>query len=788
MTWSNIPRTLKFFRRFNGFIVLNIAGLALGLASVIYIAVWIGYELSYDRFYPKAGRIYRVESVFDYSGDKTVWTITPAPLAGAIRAEMPEVEDAVTMASGRRDVIKAGEQLIFAENLYYTSNSYFNILSTRVLAGDPAKMLKGPDEIVLSTHAAGILFGKEDPIGKTVLLNNKDLLTVSGVIEETPSNTHLKADYLVSFTVLINNGEEVDTWGRFDFITYILLREKTDAEAFNGKISGYLQTKDKDALATLFINPVTRLYLYRDPGFRSFTYPTAERGPIARVILFGLIGFVLLLIACINFINLSTAFASHRAKEIGIRKVNGAGRAGLVLSLFGESLLQTSVATVTALAIVIALLPLFDRITNAGLTIRDLFSLKNIAIYVVMTFVTGIVAGIYPAFVLASFNPVKVFKPLPGDLGQGAGLRKVLVVIQFSLAIIFIFCILVMNRQVMYMQSLDLGFNKDNVMVISPRINPEKVDAIAEQIEKIPGVKKIALGGNVPVSMGNFNTFNRWDGNVTGKPLMFYMVQVDDRYLDLLGIQLADGKYFNPSSYGAEVIVNEAAVEKMEMDQPVGKSIWLGDTRFTIIGVVRDFHFHKLNEEVRPVFIYKNRDWWIKQIFVRLEPGNHFNVVDRIVETVKDETPGFPVRYFFLDQRVDQYYEDERRLSRLINAATVLSIVISCIGLFSLTAFTIRKKYREIGIRKAYGATSANVMLLLQKDFGLLILASAVPALPAGFYIITRWLNSYAYHISLNPIYFIASFLIILSIATLTLVLNTIRAASLNPADTLRNE
>jgi len=338
------------------------------------------------------------------------------------------------------------------------------------------------------------------------------------------------------------------------------------------------------------------------------------------------------------------------------------------------------------------------------------------------------------------------------------------------------------------MQHSDLGFNKDMVMVIDPQTKPDKVDVIAAQIEEIAGVNKVALGGNVPVNMGNFSTLKEWDGNISGKSLKFHLMQVDDRYLDLFDIKLSEGNKFNTASIGSEVIINETAVKKMEMEEPLGKSIWLGDIRYTIIGVVKDFHFHKLKDEILPVFIYKDKDWWIKRIFVKLEPGNYLKIVDNIVDLVNKSTPGFPASYIFLDQEVDRYYDEEKRLSTLINAATFLSIVISCIGLFSLTAFTIRRKRKEIGLRKAYGATATSVLFMLQMDFGKLILLASGIALPAGYFIIKQWLHSYAYHVDLNPSYFLVTLLLIVMIAALTLLFHTLKAANLNPADTLRNE
>lgn len=778
----------RLFRRFNGLVLLNISGLALGLASVIFISIWVSHELSYDRFFTNADRIYRVESLINFSGDPSVWTITPAPVAEAVKNDFPEVEDAVVLQAGYQRAIKADDKLFTADNLYYTNHSYFNIFSTNVISGDRSRLLNGPDEIVISRKIATVLFGDKDPIGKSVLFDNTYLLNVTGVIENSPTNTHLKVDYLVSFSLLEKEGNDVKSWGRIDFITYILLKKQINPVEFNTKLSGYWQSKITGFSATLFINPLTRLYLYRDPGFKSIKYPYTDKGPITRVILFSIIGFVLLLIACINFVNLSTAFASQRAKEIGVRKVNGASKSNLVIHLFGESLLQTSIATAAALLLVILLLPVFAKVSGVEFNISELFSLGNLLIYVILTLFTGFLSGLYPALILSSFNPVKVIKPMPEDGVQGSGLRKILVVIQFGLAIIFIFCILVINRQIRFMQQSDLGFDKDRVMTMYPHVKPETVDVIAEQIEKISGVNQVALGGNVPVNMGNFSTFNKWDGNISGKPLMFYMMQVDDKYLDLLDIKISEGRQFLKGTNAAEVIINETAVKKMEMEEPLGKVIWRGDERYTIVGIVKDFHFHKLKEEIKPVFIYKNKDWWAKRIFVKIDPGNHFKVVGKIVEIVEKYSPGFPVNYMFLDQETDKYYDNERKLSTLINSATILSIVISCIGLFSLTAFTIRKKRKEIGIRKAYGATIPAVLIMLQKEFGKLILISSIIALPAGYYIIKQWLHSYSSHISLTPYYFLAAVIIIVMISALTLIFHTIKAASMNPADTLRNE
>lgn len=778
----------KIIRRINGLVILNISGLALGLTGVIFIAIWVTHELSFDRFYKNTDRIYRVESLLNMTDEPSVWKITPAPVANALRNDFPEVEDAVILQTGFRRSVKVDDKLFLTPNLYFTEHSFFNIFTPKVIQGDTSRLLTGPDDMIISRSIASTLFGDANPVGKQVLFNNRDLLTITAVIEDSPKNTHLRVDYLVPFSLIKKEDSDLESWGRINFITYVLLKEQSDPVAFNQKLAGYWQTKSKVLSRKLFINPLTRLYLYRDPGLSDEKYPYSDNGPIARVILFSMIGLVLLLIAAINFINLSTAFASQRAKEIGIRKVNGAGRANLLIHLFSESVLQTLIATIVAILLVILLLPVFVRISNVEFRVSELFSLRNILIYIVLTLFTGFMGGMYPALVLSAFKPVKVIKPAVEDVVQGSGLRRVLVIIQFAMAFIFVFCILLINKQINFMRRCDLGFDNERVMLIYPHGKPAGIEGVAEQIEKIPGVNKVAVGGNVPVNMGNFNTFSKWDGNSEGRPLIFLMMQVDDKYLDLLDIKLVEGRNFFKGTIADEVIVNETAVRKMNMEDPVGKYIWRGDRRIAIVGVVKDFHTQSLRGEIPPVFIYKSESWWSKWIFVKLDPGNHIQITGKIVDVVARNEPGYPVNYVYLDEETAKYYDNEKRLSILVNAATVLAIVISCIGLFSLTAYTIWRRRKEIGIRKTFGATIPSVLIMLQKEFGKLILLACFLAIPAGYYMISQWLNSYTSHIKISPVYFLVSILIILMVSALTLFYHSYKAASANPGETLRNE
>jgi len=781
---------LLIIRRFNGIILINMAALALGLASVIFIATWVSHELSYDRWHEKHSRIYRIESLLDFTGEPFVWNVAPAPVAAALPNDFPEVEDAVNFYTAYRSSFSIGEEVFNVENAYYTTNAVFRIFSFDLLLGNPETALTDPNALIISESTARKFFGAQNPVGKSVLFNNEDLLIITGIMKDLPFSSHIKINYLLSWNLLVKKGKKLDTWDQYDYYTYALLKENVDPDEFNSKLAGYLKTKKENAAATLFINPLTRIFLYRDPGLPSIKYPAGEKEPITMVILFTIIGVAILMIAVINFINLSTAFASERAKEIGIRKVNGAARSNLVIQFFKESFLQTLIALIAALLIVIFLMPVFIRITNGEFTISFLFEWKNILIYLLLGMVTAVLSGFYSAVVLSRFSPLSVLKVNPDSRLHGSGLRKVLVIIQFALSIIFIFCVMVMKGQIKFMQNQELGFNAEDVMVIYPEEGIEKVNIIAEEIRKIPGVNKVAIGGNVPLNMGNWNTYSHWDGNTSGKTLKFYEMQVDDRYFDLLGFELSEGRNLTRGAPRYEALINESAVRMMEIEDPIGKRIKkeYDNMEYEIVGMVKDFHFKKLSEEIQPIIMFKSTDWFSPRLFIKLGPVNTFEIVDRISNIVSESIPGFPVRYIFLDEEIEKYYNEERRLNSIINLAALLSIVISVIGLFSLTAFTIRRKSKEVGIRKVHGASSGRLAIMLQGQFGTLIIIASVIALPCAYYIITRWLETYAYHIKIHPVYFILTFLTVVIIALVTILFHTLRTANLNPVDTLKDE
>ncbi|TFH37984.1 MAG: ABC transporter permease [Bacteroidia bacterium] len=788
--FSDLSAIIKSVKKIKGIILLNMAGLSLGLVCVFFISVWVSNELSYDKWTENSDSIYRLEALMDFTGEPFVWTNTPYPVIEAMLNDFPEVEEGICINKGYRQTIEINGEQFVPENLYFVPGNFFSIFSLNLLNGDTKSALYNPQSIVISESVADKLYGDDDPVGHEVMLNNKDLLTIRGVVEDTPSNSHISFDYLVSFDVFARGESNMESWGQFNYFNYIMLRENTDPEQFNSKLSSYLSSKREGSKGQLFINPLERIYLYRDPGFESVTYPGESRGPIARVILFGIIGLVVLIIALINFINLSTAFSTQRAKEIGVRKVNGASRGKLMTQLFGESFIQTIISVISALIFTVILMPFFEKLSGKVIGIDSLFTVRSIAIYLLITLITGSVAGIYPAVVLSAFKPVRVLRNNPADSSQGGRLRKVLVIMQFSLSIIFIFCIVVMNRQIRYMQEKDLGFDRDRVVVYSPKTDAEKMLVISDEIRKVSGVSMVSLGTSVPVNMGNWSTYNEWDGNLTGKALKFHRIQVDDNYFDLLGFTLADGRRLREGVSRGEVIINEAAVRKMEITDPLGKRIIDSgnELTYTIVGIVKDFHFNKMTDEIAPVFIYKRDSFYSAKIFVKLSAGSDFRAVNAINDIVKENTPGYPISYLFLDEEINRYYDDENRLSSLINIATLLSIIISSIGLFSLTMFTVRRKWKEVGIRKAHGATTGTLVLLLSKEYWWLTLAASVIGLPLGYLIINSWLDTYAYHVGISPLYYFVAIISLMVVTTATVSYHTLKASHLNPVDTLRDE
>lgn len=783
----NLKLALRNLLKFKGIHFLNIAGLALGITAAIFVYLWVQDELSFDRFHADADRMYRVEALMNWGGEKVVWSVTQDVLEAELENRYAEVEEAIRLKRGYNPVIVAGEQVFYEDHLMYGKEDFFSFFDFPLLQGDPETLLDDPYKVVISEKTAHKIFGDQNPIGQTLRLDKDYLLTVSGVMKDFPHNSHLQIDYLVSFDLRKIMGERFNRWDRYDFVTYVKLKEGVDAAAFNEKLGLLMSEVTEDSGDILFINPLSRLHLYNDPSFVTYDRSLKNRGPIVYVILFSIIGGLILLIASMNFVNLSTAISTHREKEVGIRKVSGAGKKYLMKQLFGEAFMQVFLSTAVALMIVLLALPLFNQLSGKEIAASYMLHPRMVLGILGLFLLTGFLSGIYPALVLSAFKPVKILKKAVSSGKKGSGLRRALVIAQFTITVVFMISILVIKDQMHYMQNKNLGFDKEQVLVIYPRnVN---VALLQERIAGLSGVKETAIGGNVPVNMGNVSTFSKWDGNTDGKKVMFHMFQVDEECMDLLGFEMAYGEAFPKVRLSEnEVLVNEAAVAQMGLEDPIGKRIFRGGEPRVIRGVVKDFHYRPLNEEINPVYFYQDKEWWSQRIFVRLHPQTTMATHTAIIDMMKEMSPDYPPKTYFLDDQISHYYDAEYRLSQLLDVATLLTIITACLGLFGLAALSARQRLKEVGIRKVHGASVMEILSKFNGEFVRLILFANLLAWPIAWFVMKKWLDGYAYSVKMNPLFLFVSLAVVVLITLLTVSFQTGKAANSNPAQTLRDE
>lgn len=789
-------RTLIKDRQFT---VLNLFGLATGLACALLIFLWVRDELSIDKFNQRDGDLYQVLQNIPL-GDKGITTIeaTPALLSKTLVEKMPEVEDAASVVPvfwfGSKGVISSGNNKIKANEQYVTSN-FFSVFSYELLHGNREKALTAKTSVVISDELALKLFHTTDNIvGQTIHWEHEDsgtdfkgLFTITAIFKKIP-NSSAQFDLLLPYQAFIDKRPNALNWGNSDPNTYVVLKKGTDAKAFDHKIRNFyketnkaLYGKDANWIGTLQVQRYSERYLYN-----KFANGVQSGGRIEYVKLFSWIALFILVIACINFMNLSTAKAAARSKEIGIRKCIGAKRGTLILQYLSESLLLTFLSLAAALVIVWSVLPGFNMITGKELSLRpDASVMLSIA---GITFMTAILAGSYPAFYLSAFKPVAVLK---GKLNTSIGevrIRKGLVVSQFALSAIFIVSVLVIYKQMNYIHTRNLGYNKNHVVSFKRegRLH-ENLQPFMNEIRKLPGVSNAAgFQHNLTGDHGGLSL--DWEGKKSGQGVEFGNLEVDYGLMELLGFQMAQGRMFS-REYGSDstkVIFNETAIEAMGLKDPVGKTVTIFGERKQIIGVVKDFNFESLHEKVKPCVLQCYPDG--NNILVRIKPGSEQRTLGDIERVYKAFNKGIPFEYTFLTEDHQKIYASEQRLSLLSKCFAGIAIIISCLGLFGLATFTTRRRQKEIGIRKIVGASVSNMVLMLSVEFIQLILLALFIAIPVSWWAASHWLQDFAFRISIGfPVFLIAA-LSTISITLVTISFQAIRAAVANPVKSLRTE
>jgi ABC-type antimicrobial peptide transport system permease subunit len=788
IAWRNLLKDRQFT-------FLNLVGLSTGLACTLLIYLWVTDELNVDKFHENDVRLFQVLVNNQNAGVIGTGTATPGLLAQALAKEVPGVKYAaatVPTIGLKKTTLSAGDHVTKAVG-QYADKDYFNMFSWHLIQGKNAEVLADKNSIVLSKDLAMKLFNTTDNIiGKTVVWQQDKPYTVSGIFEGTPANSSVQFDYVLPYEAFLDARPYEKDWENVDPSTYLVLDKDVDWHRFNKNIAGFLKTKSPKSTNTLFLRPFSTGYLYD-----KYENGVQTGGRIEYVKLFSIIAAFILMIACINFMNLATAKAAGRMKEVGIKKVVGAGRATLMLQYLGESMLMCFISLTIAVVLVAFLIAPFNVITGKQLALhfdtRLILSVLGVGIF------TGLIAGSYPAFFLSGFSPVAILK---GKLKNSAGeswFRKGLVVFQFTLSVVFIISVLVVYRQIVFIQTKNQGFNKDNVISFDMEgkfSTPEQIRAFLsgvqnylQEVKNIPGVISASSMDHESI-IGDYGIIGLdWEGKDPGNNISFGNIGVNYGMIETLDMQMAAGRSFsrNLSSDSAEVIFNQAAIDRMGLKNPLGKTVRVWDKNRKIVGIVKNFHVGSLHENVIP-FILRLEPVETFCILARIQAGQETRVIEQIRTLYQKFNPGYVFDYKFLDQDYQAQYVAEKRVAILSRWFAGLAILISCLGLFGLAAFTAQKRQKEIGIRKVVGATVSNVLFMLTKDFLKLVGIAVLLAFPLAWWATGKWLQSFAYHINVGADIFLIAGSSIIFITLFTISFQGIKAAIANPMKSLKTE
>jgi putative ABC transport system permease protein len=784
------------------FSFINIFGLALGIASSLLILEYARYELSYDKFEPNSSRIYRLQTDRYNDGKlSTRWAAGATGLGPAVKDALPEVE-----AFARLGVM--GGTMSYKDNqfsepkLYFANDNFLPMFSYQAVAGSVNGALKDVYSAVITESAAHKYFGTEPALGKMISLNKGSNFRVTAVVKDPPPNTHLKFDILLSWATLVQwQGPNVNTkWDWDGYLNYILVRPGTDPAVLEKKIAGVIKAKWGEEMKTTHEGMVVNLQALPDIHLTSHYMYEAEANGDGKTVYFLLIiaGFIIV-IAWINYINLATARSIERAKEVGVRKVLGSLRGQLIRQFLLESLLINGLAVILAFAIILLCIPFFHLLAGKELH----FSLLGDSVFwLVLTglFLTGsFLSGLYPAFVLSSFRPIVVLKGKLAKTGHGAWLRQSLVVLQFAASVILIAGTFAVYSQLHYMQHQDLGVRISQTLVVNgPRVldstYDNKLTAFKTEVLRLPGVKQVALSTEVPGSKVNWNAggIRRVsDDNTKGN--QYRIIGIDHDFLDAFGLKLLKGRNFYPGLVDSQsVLFNEAAIQKMGFSKPeaaLNQRIDFWGKQYTIVGVVANHHQESLQQGYDAhIFRYIPDANSYYSLKLTGDPASWPGLITSIQKEWKQFFPGNPFDYFFLDEHFAKQYEADQQFGQTFGIFAGLAIFVSCLGLLGLAAFVVNQRTKEIGIRKIVGANLSNILVLLTKDFIRPVLISFVIAIPVAWYLLQKWLDNYAFRISITFWMFIVPGLLVIAIALLTISTQTLRAASANPSKALRTE
>jgi len=795
-------------RKQPGYVVLNISGLAIGLTSFMLITLYVIHELSYDRFHKNYENIYRLKVVGRMSGGRLDQAITAAPMAKAMVNDYPEVLIAARVAKLGAWLIQFGENRFNEDGVLFADSTFFSVFDFRLLRGDPKTALERPKSIILTLEYAKKYFGDQDPMGQKMIVESDTILyTVTGIVQDVPDNSHLKFDILASMSSYPGMANS-QFWLNHNFYTYIVVRNGTEKEAlqekFQGMITKYVGPQIRDFIGITIedFKKAGNDFMYvleplKDLHLKGATqYNLEPIGSQTTVYIFAVIALLILIIAIINYINLATAKSATRAREVGVRKVSGANKSGLIFQFLGESVIIVTFATILAVIFVYILAPAFNQLIGMEVSTDLIYSISGVLLMIAMILFVGISSGFYPAFVLASFNPIAVLKGTMNPGSMSGKLRSILVVFQFTVSIIIIIGSIVVYNQLNLVTRKDLGFEKDNLIIIRrPDAFSTQLEAFRNQVLQIPGVKEVGFSRAVPGTTFNNNGFLK-DEDPEKNTYLINQTGVSLDFAQALGVQLAEGRFFS-RDYGTDstaILINETAVKFLGLTDPLGKYILQprGPQNFQklkIIGIIKDFNIESLHKAITPVcFTVMGPGGGDQYATVRLTGSNIQATIRAIEEKWQTFTTRQPFQYDFFTDSWNNLYSSEMKTGRIFILFSVLAVFIACLGLLGLITYITNRRTREIGIRKTYGASIKVVLGLLSKEVIYLILISSLIAYPLAYFGAKYWLEGFATRVKIGPLIYITATLITLLIGWLSISYQTIKAASNNPANALRIE
>lgn len=777
-----LKTAFRSFKRHKSSFLINVIGLSIGMACSILILLWVLDELNYDRFHTDADQMYQVMEHQSYSGEKFTTQSTPGILSEALKEEVPEFQYVSTYTWNMDYLFTKGEKSL-KENGLYARPDLFHILDINILHGNRDELITNPNSVAIAKELAEKYFGTENAVGESITINGTEVHTVTGVFEKLPENSSFQFDFVLPFEDWLENNEWATQWGNNGPRTIAKLYPDVDVAALNSKINDFIKERDEDSNVDLFVYPFADQYLYGQ-----FENGEVSGGRIDYVRLFTIVAIFILLIACINFMNLSTAKATKRAKEVGIRKSIGASKGSLIGQFIGESMIITFFSLLISVFLVELSLPVFNDLTDKAITV-NYGEPSLLLMFIGTALFTGLVAGSYPAFYLSSFEAVKTLKGSLKISGSEAFARKGLVVFQFALSVILIISTIVVYQQIQFTQTKNLGYQKDNLITFPVEgAVGENWDTFKQQLKDIPGVVNASRTGSSFLGRNSNTSGLEWPGKQPETNILFENVSVDYGLIETMGFELIAGRTHS-EEFGADtsrIVINEAAANVMELEDPVGQFITLWGDETEIIGLVKDFNFQNLRHEVEPLFFRLTDFGW--NAFVRIESSNIQQTLAQIEEKYKEFNPTYPFAFEFMDEQYAALYRSEQRIGDLAKYFAIFAVIISCLGLFGLSAFTAEQRAKEIGVRKVLGASVQNLVLHLTKDFTKLVLIAILIAIPVSWWMMDHWLSDFAYNTGLSWWIFAVSGLLAVIIAWLTVSWQSIKAALVNPVQSLKSE